>query len=58
VVKRAFVMAVFVVVAAIPILFIKLEDVGNPIVIMVTNVVLPGAFISYFFVGGWYDKII
>lgn len=42
-------------IAAIPILTIKISLIGNPITIMFIDVVLPLALVAYFLAGGPYD---
>ena len=37
---------------------IKVDYVGSPIIIMLTNVVIPLALVAYMLIGGPYDFII
>jgi hypothetical protein len=56
--KRLFVFAVISIISAIPAMTIKVTHVGSPIIIMFTNIIIPGIVASMALIAGPYDKII
>lgn len=55
---RALIIALFGIICCLPIIFIKLEMVGSPIIIMFTNIIIPAIVGSLFLIAGPYDLII
>ena len=43
---------------SLPMLLIKLSDVGSPIIVMFTNVIIPSIFAAGFLVLGLYDMLV
>ena len=57
-VLRVIVFCLISITAALPALLIKLEYVGSPIIIMLVNIIVPGAIVSFVLIAGTYDRII
>ena len=54
---RIIVIGVMCVPLALPALLLKVDDVGGPIAIMFTNIVIPAALGGYFLCGGPYEIV-
>ena len=57
-VPRIIIYCLVSVISSLPAIFIKVTYMGSPIVIMFTNVVIPGAIVSIYLIAGGYDKFV